>query len=146
MFRNRILSWLCAGLLLLVFPTSSLSYFALPLPAARAEQGAESKAPDCAESQVRGKKDASETHSSTGWFFGGLGSGILLGLIGTGIITVVAATSKPKPETLPAEVNPDCYRDGYRDKGKSKNTWSALGGGLVGTVVFVVVYVAVSDE
>ena len=90
--------------------------------------------------------DAGSRHSSAGWFLGGVGSGVLLGLIGTGIITVTAAMSNPQPRLLPADVDGSCYINGYAKKAKSKNTWSALGGGLVGTAVFVLVYLAATAE
>ena len=100
----------------------------------------------CDEDRVHGRADAATGHHSGGWFWGGVGSGALLGLIGTGIITAVGASSDPQPKEVPAGYDPACYRDGYHSKAKSKNTMSALTGGLVGTAVFVVIYVAASSQ
>jgi hypothetical protein len=100
---------------------------------------------DCAHSKAMGKSYADSDHSSTGWFVGGLASGVLLGLIGTGVITIVAAVSNSRPATVPEQVEAACYIDGYSGAARGGNTWAALGGGLLGTAIFVVVYMAATD-
>ena len=99
----------------------------------------------CEDDRVHGRADASSGHHSGGWFWGGVGSGLLLSLIGTGIITAVGASSDPQPKEVPAGYDPACYRDGYQSKAKSKNTISALTGGLVGTAIWVVIYSAATN-
>jgi hypothetical protein len=100
---------------------------------------------DCADSKELGKAYADSVHSSTGWFIGGLATGALLGLIGTGVITIVAAVSDSKPGTIPGQVEAACYMDGYSGASRGGNTWAALGGGLLGTAIFVVVYMAATE-
>lgn len=96
----------------------------------------------CDDDRTHGRADAASTHRSGGWFWGGVGSGLLLSILGTGIITAVGASSDPQPKEVPAGYDPACYRDGYQSKAKSKNTVSALTGGLVGTAVWVLIYSA----
>ncbi len=109
------------------------------------EQQLKTKLKSCRESRALGKQDAEFQHSSSGWFLGGVGSGILLGIIGTGIITAAGATSNPQPMDVPEDVMENCYRDGYRSKCRGKNAGSAFGGGLLGTVVIVGIIVASSQ-
>jgi len=92
-----------------------------------------------------GKAYADSVHSSTGWFVGGRASGVLLGLIGTGVITIVAAVSDSKPGTIPEQVEAACYMDGYSGAARGGNTWAAVGGGLLGTAIFVVIYMATTE-
>ena len=149
-----------AVVLLAAYPTSSSAFFMSPMPVSQAQQQEQqqdqqqekqSETPkeetgDCSEAKVRGEVDAGNMHSSKKWFWGGVGSGILLGLIGTGVITIFGAVSKPTPKVIPEGLDESCYEDGYKSKGKSKNTWAALGGGVVGTVIIVGIIVAASDE
>ncbi len=86
---------------------------------------------------------------SSGWFAGGFASGVVLGLIGTGITWALAANSQ-------VEVAPDkrllissrsatyqqLYEKAYGDKVKSKRKVSALTGGLLGTATILVVYLS----
>lgn len=88
----------------------------------------------------RGIRDAESRHSTTGYFLGGVGSGIMLGLIGTAIIGIAAGGTSP--DYIPNNVNQEGYISGYRKKAKSKNTLSAVGGGLLGTAVIVIAVVA----
>jgi hypothetical protein len=76
---------------------------------------------------------------------GGVGSGLLLGLIGTGIITGAAASGRPQPPTVPEGLDAACYREGYSGRAKSKNTVSALTGGLIGTAVWVIIVVSATN-
>ncbi len=81
---------------------------------------------DCSESKIKGENDAAEQHSSTGWIVGGFASGVLLGLIGTGAVTGIAAFSNPQPKmVLSGDFNPDCFRNGYMKKAKKKYIWCA---------------------
>ena len=122
-----------------------LTFPALCLGAEEAEEAKEAKTEDCVESEARGRAAASEQHGSGGWLAGGVLSGVLLGLIGTGIITAIAAGSKPNPAMIPDSENQTCYASGYRAKGKSKNKWAAFGGGLAGTAIFLVIYIAATE-
>jgi hypothetical protein len=99
----------------------------------------------CEQSLDIGRKSAAEDYSSANWLAYGVLSGLLLGLVGTGLITIFGAVSNPAPGELPANVDKACYMNGYTGKAKSKNTLSALGGGLIGTVIFVVIYVSATE-
>lgn len=99
----------------------------------------------CQDDRIRGRSDASVMHGTTGWMLGGFASGLVLGLIGTGVITAVAATGSPQPDLVPDTTDPSCYREGYSGKARSKNTVSALAGGLVGTAVWVVIVVSATS-
>ena len=119
-----------------------LIVFAMVVPFALAEPM------DCNESRAQGELDASMQHKTGGWFFGGVGSGMLLGLIGTGIITLAAGGSNPNPVIYPDEddVSVTCYVTGYQDKARKKSMWAAAGGGLVGTAVAVLVVVSIVNS
>jgi hypothetical protein len=146
---KRCLLRLTTLVVLAAFPFSSLAGEYLSWQAEKPDSS-EAVRGDCAASLTKGQQDASARHSSTGWMLGGLGSGILLGLIGTAITTGIAATSDPYPNPLmiPGAIDTTCYMMGYHNKGKSKNTWSAFGGGLLGTGIFVMgylIYTSASD-
>ena len=100
----------------------------------------------CDASKTQGRADAGDQHGTVGWFVGGIGAGVGLGLIGTGIILGGTALSSPKPATIKAGQEETCYRDGYKSKAKSKNLVSALLGGLVGTAVWAVIYLSNNND
>jgi hypothetical protein len=110
--------------------------------AALAHQAAQ---PACDEAQAKGRLDAASAHHTTGWFFGGLASGVVLGFIGTGAITGLAALTHPQPKQIPPGLQQDCYRDGYSSKAKRKNTLTAFIGGLVGGAVWTVFYIGTRE-
>jgi hypothetical protein len=93
----------------------------------------------CEASRMQGRTDAGAAHGAGGWFGGGVASGVGLGLIGTGIITGVAALGNPQPREAPVDVDASCYREGYSGRARGKNVTSSLLGGLVGTAVWVVI-------
>ena len=99
----------------------------------------------CDTSRDTGRQDATTRHGSAGWFIGGVASGVLLGLIGTGAIVGASALTNPQPSTLPANTEEPCYRQGYTSKAKSKNVLSALFGGLAGTAAWLAIYAANND-
>jgi hypothetical protein len=144
------------GILLVAMPTSTYAQIAQSKPAPefvldssvlrRAVADLQPAAqPPCDDSRAKGRLDAASLHSSTGWFIGGIGSGVLLGLIGTAIITGAAALGNPQPKQTPTGMQTDCYREGYSSKAKNKNTISALLGGAIGAVVWTVLYVATRE-
>ena len=94
----------------------------------------------CESARSMGENDADDRHGTAGWMLGGVGCGVGLGLIGTGIIAVGSALSNPRPDSIPSNVDEDCYRDGYRSKSKSKNMITALLGGAIGTGVWLAIY------
>jgi hypothetical protein len=100
----------------------------------------------CDSSTGSGRADATQRHGSAGWFGGGLGGGVLLGLIGAGVLVAAAANTNPQPDSVPSAVDEDCYREGYRSRAKNKNMMATLGGGLLGTAAFVVVWLAVLSD
>ena len=78
-------------------------------------------------------------YKSSGWELGGLASGLLLSLVGTGIITGIAACSNPEPNRIPDDVFKECYKKGYTGKARSKNVLSALYGGIIGTCAAITI-------
>ncbi|MBD3344546.1 MAG: hypothetical protein GF401_05745 [Chitinivibrionales bacterium] len=98
-------------------------------------------ASDCTKSKLKGKVEAARSHNSIVWGVAGVGSGVLLGLIGTGVITGVAAIPNPTPKSLPEdpEIDIDCFAKGYGRRAKGRNVLSALGGGAVGTLIAAIV-------
>ena len=103
------------------------------------------QAAPCDSSNATGRTDANSRHGTVGWFLGGVGAGVGLGLIGTGIITGASALGSPQPRQVPGDVNENCYREGYRGRAKGKNVKSALLGGLVGTSAWLAIYLANND-
>ena len=103
---------------------------------------------DCEESRIKGELNGKEYHSSGGMILAGVGSGILLGLIGTGIIVAVAAGTHPQPTFIPNRdiINESCYTSGYSNAARKKNIYAALGGGLVGTAVIVTIIAVASTS
>jgi len=95
---------------------------------------------DYSSSYNNGYQDAATMHSTSGWMLGGVGSGLLLGLIGTGIIALAASGSEPG--YIPENVDPMGYRAGYLKKSKSRNSGAAAVGGLIGTGVIVLLVLA----
>lgn len=101
---------------------------------------------ECDLDRTRGREAANNLHSGTGWMVGGIVSGVLLGLIGTGIVTAVASGSATQPSFVPEGVEAVCYREGYVSRARSRNTTSALAGGLIGTATLLILVVAASSE
>ena len=94
-------------------------------------------------------RELAEFEGTGGWFAGGVGSGVVLGLIGTAVITVAANNSSnnvPASQlSILATKRPDysqAFARGYREKLKSKKRTSALTGGLLGTAAFVAIYLS----
>ena len=96
----------------------------------------------CRESRELGQVNASMQHGYAGWFLGGIGCGVGLGLIGTGLCTGGSALTNPQPRTLLDGIDENCYRDGYRGRAKKKNILATLGGGAIGTAVWLVIFLA----
>jgi hypothetical protein len=101
--------------------------------------------PDCDSDRTRGRADADQVHSGSGWMAGGFVSGILLGLIGTGVAWAMASSSTVEVSRVPEGLDASCYRDGYTSKAKSKNSTNALTGGLLGTAVLIVLVVSATS-
>jgi hypothetical protein len=77
-----------------------------------------------------------------GSFLGGLGGGLLLGLIGTGIAWAAQSPSDlPVSHAIEAQPYGGDYvtglQSGYAAKTKSRKQGAAIGGGLLGTTIFV---------
>lgn len=99
-------------------------------------------ADDCDDADAKGAAKADADYRSSGWFLGGIGSGLLLGPIGTAIITGMGAGSNPEPRRVPDQMKEECYVHGYTKKARSRNTTSALGGGLLGTGLLILLVAA----
>ena len=100
------------------------------------------QASSCDTSTAAGRNDANTRHGTAGWFLGGVGAGVGLTFIGTGIITGASALTNPQPRTVPSEMQEPCYREGYRSRAKRRNLVSSLLGGLVGTGAWLAIYYA----
>jgi hypothetical protein len=94
-------------------------------------------------------RELAESEGTGGWFAGGVASGLVLGLIGTAIITVAANNAgsnvPASQQSILAAKSPDysqAFARGYREKLKSKKRTSALTGGLLGTAAFLVIYIS----
>lgn len=88
------------------------------------------------ESYQKGRRDAVPSLPVTaGYFAAGLGSGALLGLIGTAILYY--STQGNNPSLKPVNCNPEAYSLGYAEMSKPYNRKAALIGGLLGTVIAV---------
>ena len=142
--------------LLLTFPASTLAQtrldlksikvvadepapkpFSLPVPKVRPPDFQAVAQKSCVESEALGRTDADARRLHKGWFWGGVGAGAVLGLFG--LLTPAFATiDKPKPKTVPSDVDRACYTQGYGTKGRHENAHSALWGSLVGVGVFTV--------
>ena len=84
-----------------------------------------------------------------GWFAGGFVSGLLLGVIGTGITWALASSSDVQvpPDSRLLIINQpityqQVYEKSFADKVKMKRKSSALRGGLVGTGIGLVLFIA----
>lgn len=99
----------------------------------------------CEESRASGEATADLQHSSAGWWVGGLASGFLLGLIGTGVVWGISFASSPQPDRIPEGVHEDCFRRGYKAEAKGANKVGAGVGGLLGTLAMVLVIVSANS-
>lgn len=95
---------------------------------------------------------AAERRGTGGRFVGGFASGLLLGLIGTGITYAIAGSDDASLPAMEAAklttAHPNyslAYQQGYAERLKAKRKSSALTGGLLGTLTVVVVYVAATS-
>ena len=89
----------------------------------------------CNDSRLSGVQQATLHHSSAGWFWGGVGSGLVLGPIGAAAITLSARSSSPIPPEIPQDVSRQCFLEGYDSKARRLNVGRALCGGLIGTAI-----------
>jgi hypothetical protein len=144
MYRNRGLIRAAAIVVLasMVAPAAALGQTVAQLEQQATQEPAKK---DCIQSREQGKSAAKADHGTGGWIAGGATGGVLLGLIGTGVVTALAMTSDPFPQAIPPGVDEACFANGYEKKAKSKNTRSALVSGLLGTVVFIGAAYALSD-
>lgn len=98
-----------------------------------------------------GKMAAQTGYSAGGWFLGGVGMGLLLGLIGTLIIGVASTGGVEPPASRMMMIQDESkdyqvgFLEGYSKKAKGKKFGSALGGGLLGTLVWVLILVSAQN-
>jgi hypothetical protein len=99
-----------------------------------------------AKAQLEGQA-AAKSVGTAGWFGSGVASGVLLGLIGTGVTWAIAGSSDvnlPPEQKLLVANQPVAfqlfYEKEYAAKVKSRRKSSALKGGLIGTAAFVLLY------
>ena len=98
----------------------------------------------CVESEARGRTDADARGLHKGWFWGGVGTTAALGVFGF-LTAVVATTVKPKPKTVPPDVDPACYTQGYGTKARHENAHSALWGSVAGMAAWFLIYAVVAS-
>jgi hypothetical protein len=91
---------------------------------------------------TKGKADAELLHPSSGYFLGGVASGLLFGLLGTAVIGFAAGGDTP--DYIPDDVDTKGYMDGYFKKAKSKNRSAAWMGGLIGTAIRTGAFVVIA--
>jgi hypothetical protein len=150
MKRYSILSPL-AALVLLAAPVAAQQ----PAQQQPAQQGTLDSAAVAAQAaalvaQAHGDGQMAAANVGTGgWFAGGFASGVVLGLIGTGITWAIAANSAvevPPDKRLLLANKPVAYQQlyekAYGDKVKSKRKISGITGGLLGTATFLVIYLS----
>jgi len=95
----------------------------------------------CADSRIEGRRDAAEHHSANRWWLSAP-VGFFLPLLGIVAATGAAATVRPNPNTIPADVDARCYRDAYGSRARKRNTLTALAASSIGTVALIVAIVA----
>lgn len=96
-----------------------------------------------------GRVSANDDYKGGGWFAAGFGSGVLLGLIGTGVIAGVSQIGSVEPpdyeistlSNMPSDYKTGFFK-GYSGKVKNTRLKKSLFGGLIGTAVIVTVIVA----
>lgn len=98
-------------------------------------------------------RTAAEDKSTGGWFAGGFVSGVSLGLVGTGVMYAITASSNPKVPadrlTAMQDRGPNyvtAYQESYREAVKRKRRRSALIGGLTGTATIVAIVLSTSSN
>jgi len=91
----------------------------------------------CVESEARGRADADKRGLNKGWFWGSLAAGSFLHVFAVGGSTAIASAAKPKPTSVPADVDRACYTTGYGSKARKENVLSALWGSLAGMGIFI---------
>ena len=98
--------------------------------------------------RAEGELSAEQNYSAGAWFAGGLASGFLLGLIGTGIIYASSKSgtiTPPMSLLLMIDEKPQPYKTGYllgySDKERKKRSSQELTGGLIGTAAIVLVII-----
>lgn len=89
----------------------------------------------CEESETEGRVQAKVHHSSAGWFWGGVGTGMLTLYLGTPLIMGAAAFTSPQPDSIPQNSDPKCFTEGYSRQARSQNVTSAASGGGVGMAI-----------
>jgi hypothetical protein len=144
-----------------LFPVLAATLLLAPLAAAQepAQQGkldSASAAAAAAAALAQGKADgqaAAATVGTESWYFGGFLSGLLVGLIGTGVSYALAASSGVElpPERrllVSSQAAPyqQAYEKAYVGKVKSKRKSNALTGGLLGTATFLTIYFSIVNN
>jgi hypothetical protein len=145
---TRTMRAAAASALMIVVATTSLVGQEVPTQPTAPERPAATMA-----AGLNAGTQRAETVGTGGYLAGGVASGVLLGLIGTGITYAVAASSDvslpPFEMASIADHSPEYiqgFRSGYGDRVKAKRKQSALTGGLLGTALFVVIVVSAGGQ
>lgn len=111
------------------------------------------------EAYVFGERDASYTITGRGWFWGGLGTGLVVGyLLETSVFSLAVPplfalsaripVIRIKPEYISDprfQYNPD-YAAGFDSQARSKNTIEALKGSAIGTALGILAFIIVDNN
>ena len=125
------------------------------LPAQHASAGGTTgtAADSTASAAVLHGRAAADRRSLGGRFAGGLASGLLLGLIGTGITYAIAGSDDASLSAAEAaqlaSANPVyslAFQQGYTERLKARRKSSALTGGLLGTAAIVTIVLVANSS
>jgi len=126
-------------------PSARVS-LAVPVPSVRPLFGGASQQPQpCADSEARGRTDADAQPMHKGWFWGGFGTSVAIGIFGVGVAPATAAVFKPKPKTVPPDVDGRCYTEGFSSKARHEHALAALFGSLAGFGAWIVIYAVAAN-
>jgi hypothetical protein len=112
---------------------------------AAAGQGQEQEL-SSSESYQEGRMAARREHSAGGWVVGGLVGGGLFSLLGTGVVTGIAAVSNPDPDYIPDDAQMGSYLSGYEKEARAKNVRAAaISGGAMSALWIILVLSAAAQ-
>jgi hypothetical protein len=142
------------ALVTLLLAAAVPAYAQTPVPVEKRDTVYVTQAPQAyaaktaAEGMLEGRM-AAKNQGTGGYVAGGFLGGLTLGLIGTGIVYLVAASSATEvpagQQVVMINTPPDyraAYIDAYGHEIRSKRKTSALVGGLAGTATFLVIYLS----
>ncbi|MFP4681954.1 MAG: hypothetical protein ACLFQB_15890 [Chitinispirillaceae bacterium] len=94
---------------------------------------------NCEAEKTQGRMQAELNHSSSDWFWGGMGIGMLTFCMGGPFVIGAAANTNIHPDSIPGNTNSECFIEGYRKEVRKQNVESAAEGVKVGLGISVAV-------